>query len=149
MAYARIEDGAVAEYPLFQGDIKLRFPSTSFSSSFVPPDGYVFIEETPQPVGDYTKNCEEGTPELQDSVWRQTWVVTDATPEEVQSRTNDQTANVRYDRNRRLADSDWSQLPDSPLDADTKAAWATYRGELRAVPEQAGFPWDITWPEAP
>ena len=61
----------------------------------------------------------------------------------------EQGARIRDDRNKRLADCDWSQLPDSPLDADTKAAWATYRGELRAVPEQAGFPWDVTWPEAP
>jgi hypothetical protein len=53
---------------------------------------------------------------------------------------------VRDDRNKRLADCDWTQLPDSPADHE---AWATYRQELRDVTAQAGFPWDITWPEAP
>jgi hypothetical protein len=53
---------------------------------------------------------------------------------------------VRADRNKRLADCDWTQLPDAPVDHET---WATYRQELREVPDQEGFPWDITWPEAP
>ena len=53
---------------------------------------------------------------------------------------------VRADRNKRLADSDWTQLPDAPVD---KAVWATYRADLRDVTSQAGFPWKITWPEAP
>lgn len=53
---------------------------------------------------------------------------------------------VRADRNKRLADSDWTQLPDAPVD---HAAWATYRQELRDVSSQPGFPWEITWPEEP
>ena len=35
------------------------------------------------------------------------------------------------------------------LDADTQAAWASYRQALLDVPQQAGFPHDVTWPEAP
>jgi hypothetical protein len=53
---------------------------------------------------------------------------------------------VRADRDKRLADSDWTQVADAPVD---KAAWATYRQGLRDVPAQAGFPWDITWPVKP
>lgn len=62
---------------------------------------------------------------------------------------DEQGAVVRAERNRRLAACDWTQLADSPLDAATKAAWATYREELRAVPQQAGFPWEIVWPTQP
>lgn len=58
----------------------------------------------------------------------------------------EQADNVRADRNRRLADTDWTQLADSPVD---KAAWATYRQELRDVPSQTGFPWNVTWPVQP
>ena len=57
--------------------------------------------------------------------------------------------NVRDDRNKRLADCDLTQLADSPLDADTKLAWALYRETLRMVPQQAGFPWEISWPPEP
>ncbi|MFN9898653.1 MAG: tail fiber assembly protein, partial [bacterium] len=53
---------------------------------------------------------------------------------------------VRQDRNRKMAESDWTQLPDSPVD---KAVWATYRQALRDVPVQAGFPWNVDWPTQP
>ena len=56
---------------------------------------------------------------------------------------------VREDRNKRLADCDWTQLADSPLDADAKLAWQLYRETLRMVPEQSGFPWDVNWPPVP
>ena len=51
---------------------------------------------------------------------------------------------VRADRNKRLADSDWTQVADAPVD---KAAWATYRQALRDITNQNGFPWNIQWPE--
>ena len=53
---------------------------------------------------------------------------------------------VRADRNKRLADSDWTQLPDAPVD---HTEWATYRQALRDVSSQPGFPWQIEWPIAP
>lgn len=59
---------------------------------------------------------------------------------------SEQAERVRDDRKRRLADCDWTQLADSPVD---KAAWATYRQALRDVPAQAGFPWTINWPTQP
>ena len=61
----------------------------------------------------------------------------------------EQGKSVRADRNKRLADCDWTQLADSPLDVDTKLAWALYRENLRMVPQQAGFPWEISWPPEP
>lgn len=39
-------------------------------------------------------------------------------------------------RNRRLQDSDWTQMPDSPLTDTKKAEWATYRQALRDLPQQ-------------
>jgi hypothetical protein len=53
---------------------------------------------------------------------------------------------VRTERNKLLSESDWTQLSDAPVD---KAAWATYRQALRDVPNQTGFPSEITWPDAP
>ena len=40
---------------------------------------------------------------------------------------------LRRDRNRLLAESDWTVLPDSPI-AD-KTAWQTYRTKLRDITE--------------
>lgn len=53
---------------------------------------------------------------------------------------------VRAERNRRLAETDWTQLADAPVN---QAAWAAYRQALRDVPEQAGFPLDVIWPIEP
>lgn len=146
MAYARIENGLVAEYPLYAGDIKLQFPNTSFPKDFVPPEGYVEVVAVTPPQINWNQNIADGTPELIDGVWTQNWVVTDATPEQIAERTASQAASVRNDRNRRLADCDWTQLPDAPVDP---AVWAAYRQALRDVTAQAGFPWDVQWPSEP
>ena len=53
---------------------------------------------------------------------------------------------ARETRTKKLAETDWTQLADSTAD---KAAWATYRQALRDLTKQSGFPWDITWPDAP
>ena len=46
-----------------------------------------------------------------------------------------------------LKDTDWTQLPDVPI--PTKEAWAAYRQDLRDIPEQDGYPWEVVWPVAP
>jgi hypothetical protein len=58
---------------------------------------------------------------------------------------DDRWAVVRIQRNGKLAASDWTQLPDAPVDAD---AWAIYRQELRDITTQHD-PFDITWPSEP
>jgi hypothetical protein len=58
----------------------------------------------------------------------------------------EQAKSVRQQRDAKLAECDWTQLADAPVD---KAVWSTYRQTLRDVPTQQGFPWTITWPDAP
>ena len=56
-------------------------------------------------------------------------------------------ADARSKRDELLGGCDFIMLSDHP--ATNKAAWKTYRQELRDVPEQAGFPDAITWPTKP
>jgi hypothetical protein len=56
---------------------------------------------------------------------------------------------VRKERDNLLAKCDWTQTTDSPLSAEQKTAWVTYRQALRDIPTQSGFPSDITWPTKP
>jgi len=59
---------------------------------------------------------------------------------------------VRAERDARLMEVDavaGNALRWAALDADTQAAWATYRQALLDVPQQDGFPNDITWPTEP
>ena len=58
-------------------------------------------------------------------------------------------AEVRAKRDQLLADSDWTQLPDTPADTD---AWAVYRQALRDIPQDSGFTGSeasVTWPTKP
>lgn len=59
---------------------------------------------------------------------------------------------VRADRDYRLTEVDaiaGNALRWASLDAATQAEWATYRQALLDVPQQEGFPYDITWPTEP
>ena len=49
-------------------------------------------------------------------------------------------------RNLRLQATDWTQVPDAPVD---QAAWATYRQALRDLPDNTTDPRDVVWPERP
>ena len=44
---------------------------------------------------------------------------------------------IRAKRDQLLRESDWTQLPDAPVN---QTVWATYRQLLRDLPEVAGFP---------
>ena len=55
-------------------------------------------------------------------------------------------ARVRDQRNKMLAASDWTQVPDAPVD---RAAWADYRQALRDLSKQEGFPDQVVWPVPP
>jgi hypothetical protein len=149
MTYALVEAGNVIEYPLYAGDIKLRHPNTSFPTPFSPPDGYELVADTPVPELDYTKNVTEGTPVFVGGVLTRVWVVSDATEEEVTARTEAEANKARMQRDGMLAACDWTQLPDASEAAVDVPAWAAYRQQLRDVSEQAGFPWNIQWPDEP
>ena len=53
---------------------------------------------------------------------------------------------VKLWRNTELARTDWTQLPDAPVD---KAAWATYRQALRDLPAQGGTADAAVFPTQP
>lgn len=78
--------------------------------------------------------------------WYTKYSVADMGDEAKTALDEQQAASIRSERSRRLAESDWTQVEDSPVD---KAAWAAYRQALRDVPTQAGFPWDVDWPSQP
>jgi len=55
---------------------------------------------------------------------------------------------MREQRNALLAASDWTQANDSPLAAEKKVEWASYRTALRNLPTSEGWP-SVTFPTEP
>lgn len=145
--FSRLEGKRVVEHSLLEEDIRKRFPNTSFCIPFQPPDGYKEeTENTERPIASPLENLVVLPPAWIDGALVRQYGVESASPEQVRQRTEVQAALVRSQRNERLAATDWTQLPDSGVDQE---AWATYRQALRALTEQEGFPWDVTWPEPP
>lgn len=55
---------------------------------------------------------------------------------------------ARQMRNRMLAECDWTQVGDAPLDEAARAAWRVYRQALRDITSAQGWP-DVSWPVRP
>lgn len=53
---------------------------------------------------------------------------------------------LRAKRQVLLSGSDWTQVPDAPVD---HAAWAAYRQELRDLPQNTPDPRYVVWPVPP
>jgi hypothetical protein len=58
-------------------------------------------------------------------------------------------AELRYLRDEKLTECDWTQIADVPLTEEQKTAWATYRQALRDVPANTEDPKNPVWPTAP
>lgn len=61
---------------------------------------------------------------------------------------------ARFERDQRLAATDYLQMPDYPLSDDQRTILQVYRQALRDLPSQEGAPWDggaedTPWPEIP
>lgn len=56
---------------------------------------------------------------------------------------------LKSERDLLLSQSDWTQMPDSPLTDAKKQEWATYRQALRDLPENTTDPANPTWPTQP
>ena len=110
--------------------------------------------------GPYERSTRDGVEQI-DGQWFTRFIVgpefTDnaeatAAEQETAYRTNidnQAAANVRAERNRKLAASDWTQIPNNALTDAKKAEWATYRQSLRDISSQSGFPHSTTWPTEP
>ena len=57
--------------------------------------------------------------------------------------------NVRSERDRRLAETDYYMMPDYPSDPNNIEEMKVYRQALRDIPKQEGFPSKFTWPDVP
>ena len=58
-------------------------------------------------------------------------------------------AELRYLRDRKLTQCDWTQIADVPLTEEQKTAWATYRQALRDLPANTEDPKNPVWPTKP
>jgi hypothetical protein len=151
---------------MYEGEFRTRFaanlPSTPLTQAWL--DSYTsdpagdIVLEGPQATGGthYQYSMRQGVEQI-NGQWFTKYVLgpiftdgetTAAEQEAAYQATKDaeRAASVRSQRTEKLKDSDWTQIADSTAD---KEAWATYRQALRDITAQSGFPWTVTWPDAP
>ena len=133
-----------------ESEFRSMYPTTGFPSPLTVEvindfDGDVVLEGPQAQPTRYQVAFRDGVEEI-DGQWFTKYSVADMDDEAKAATDAAQTVSVRDQRNKKLADCDWTQLADAPVD---KAAWASYRQELRDIPSQAGFPWEVTWPSVP
>lgn len=153
MLFAKLDDdGNLERYPYTLTDLRRDNPRTSFpkniSTETAATFGCVPVTPASAPAADHTKNFVRSAQQV-DGAWQEQWVESDATADEITERLTAKSAEVRNQRNQLLSDSDWTQIPDSPLSESDKTAWATYRQQLRDLSAASGFPYTMTWPAEP
>ena len=70
------------------------------------------------------------------------------TQQELENETEGQWVRIRRKRTRYLTETDWTQLPDSPLTNQKQTEWQIYRQALRDITSQLS-PFSISWPTSP
>ncbi len=148
MFYILTKRGEEPVYPYTLTDLMRANPGTSFPRDMTGFDGsdwYCYPVQDTTPPESAGMVAQRIAPEMVDGVWRERWELVEPTPEQVEA----QAGAVRYERNEKLAASDWTQVDDSPLTNTQKAAWATYRQALRDITAQPNFPYSVNWPTQP
>jgi len=146
--YLRIINDTIT-YPYTIEQLKLDNPNVSFpenlSNDILIEWGVNLVTPTPKP-NDYTKNITEGTPTLSGDSYIQVWNQSNASTDEINSRIENQWIEIRNLRDSLLAESDWTNLADSPQASNND--WKVYRQALRDITNQSD-PFNITWPVKP
>ena len=96
-----------------------------------------------------TKVVIDSITEITDTEYIEHQQVREKTQEEKNSEDESLWFNVRSVRNQLLTESDWTQLYDSPLSVEKKTEWATYRQDLRSIPQDFPNPHSVVWPTPP
>lgn len=153
--FVKVTDGEVDRYPYTMNDLLRDNPQTSFpkNSQLTDFSGYGVhpVEHDSEPAYDANTQriSHSKVPVMKNGAWVITKTVVALNDEQISARYAAHATKVREERDALLADSDWTQMNDSPLDTTARTSWATYRQELRDISTQSGFPYSVTYPEKP
>lgn len=85
--YILIKNNVIDQYPYSEGQLKADNPQVSFPQIIrketLEEYGVYDVVATDAPSITYKQNIVEGTPVNEDGTWKQTWIVTDKSAEEV------------------------------------------------------------------
>ena len=149
--FAKITNGQIESYPYSVGQLRRDYPNTSFPKTI--PETTMNIYGMHKVVFDVDPEVDPLTqkvvvaesPTLKDGSWTIVKLVVDLTVDEIEAKIAAKASQVRSIRDRLLADTDWTQVADAPVDV---TVWATYRQALRDITDHVNFPYltEADWP---
>lgn len=110
--------------------------------------GWYDFEPTAQPEIDINSYTVKEVYLDAENIARYRWTVVAKTGDALVQAIREKWMIIRADRTVLLAQSDFTQVADSPMTAEKRAEWVTYRQALRDITTQAD-PFNITWPASP
>ena len=145
MLLVKATNDTVQKYPYSVGLLRKENPNTSFPKQVSAADMASFnvypVTEVTPTVSDTQKLVKVWTPTLVGGDWVLAHEAVDLTSDDIAEATAVLAANMREERNKRLAATDWTSSSDVTMSAEMR----TYRASLRDVPAQENFP-TVTWP---
>ena len=141
MLLVKITNGEVEQFPYTLGNLRRDNPQTSFPkqipSAIFENYGVYSVTESDRPSYDHlVQSLVRGTPVYSDS-WNVSYTAENLPQDQAET-------NIRSNRDNLLSDTDWMALSDVTMSTEMGA----YRQALRDVTGQAGFPYNITWPNS-
>lgn len=156
--FAEIKNGAVVTFPYDYDTLCKKNPHTAFNQTDLFAmyagtndnlDGNELVRVTQADAPAFDKQTQkisqDSQPTLVGGVWTLGWSIETLSQQEQEAKTAEQAKSVRKERDVKLAETDWRFRSDM----NPSQAWKDYCQALRDVPEQAGFPWAITFPTQP
>lgn len=141
--YAKIDGSTVEKYPYTFRNLQTDNPNVSFPHP-LPAD-----IKADYNVADVNENAKPDFDPLTENIIETAMTVVDGVAQinyaKEAASTADQKIRVRDHRNSMIERSDYMALSDVTMSDE----WTTYRQALRDVPQQEGFPANVTWPDQP
>lgn len=147
--YAQIIDGSVKEYPYSIKKLQMDNPNTSFPHPLGKETLASFnVYEVAGVDAPEIKNTQiayhTGNAVQVDGEWQREWATRDKTSDEITEENNRLASEMRKQRNKLLAETDFYALSDVTMSDEMK----TYRQALRDLPTHKDWP-KSTFPEKP
>ena len=138
---------------MYEGEFRSLHPNTSFpqqlTAEILNDAGADVVLEGPQTQPTrYQTAFRDGVEQI-DGQWFTKYSVADMDDEAKAAKDVEQAKSVRQSRDEKLKETDWMVIRSLETSVALAAEWATYRQALRDISAQAGFPWEVTWPDAP
>ena len=143
--HLKLTNGTPAKYTL--GQLRRDNPHTSFPK-LIPDDllasydVYPYTRPAAPEYDSLTHRLTDGSFEQVDGAWVLPYVVEQQPLEQAER-------NIRSRRDGLLQETDWIVIKSYERGQNIPAEWELYRQALRDITEQAGFPYEVTWPTKP